>query len=105
MCTRSFRDDDRPAQLERDPHELVNLVGDADFTDVVADFTSDVLRRWDPDAIHAAVRSNQQDRALIDTAMRQGRFAAWDYQPMTDSANQYMRNHLDLNDVESGRRA
>jgi len=91
--------------LERDPHELVNLVGDADFTDVVADFTSDVLRRWDPDAIHAAVRSNQQDRALIDTAMRQGRLAAWDYQPMTDSANQYMRNHLDLNDVESGRRA
>ncbi len=94
MCTRSFRDDDRPAQLERDPHELVNLVGDADFMDVMADFTRDVLRRWDPDKTDAGVRSNQQDRALIDMAMRQGRFSALEYQPMTAGANQYMRNHL-----------
>ena len=91
--------------LNNDPHELVNLVGDAGFTDVVADFTTEVLQRWDPDAIDAAVRSNQQARSLVDTAMRQGRFAAWDYQPMTDAANEYMRNHLDLNDVEAGRRA
>jgi choline-sulfatase len=91
--------------LTADPHELINLVGDADFTDVVADFTAEVLRRWDPDAIDAAVRSNQQARALVDTAMRQGRFAAWDHQPMTDATNEYMRNHLDLNDVEEGRRA
>lgn len=91
--------------LGTDPHELVNLVGDADFTDVVADFTTEVLRRWDPDEIDRSVRSNQRARAVVDTAMRQGRFAAWDYQPTTDAASQYMRNHLDLNDVEARRRA
>ena len=73
--------------------------------DVVADFTTEVLSRWDPDRLLAEVRASQEARAIVDRAMRQGRFSAWDYQPMTDAANQYMRNHLDLNQVESGRRA
>jgi choline-sulfatase len=91
--------------LEADPLELCNLVGDLDVTDVVADFTTEVLRRWDPDAIERAVRADQGARSLIDRALRQGRFSPWDYQPVTDAANQYMRNHLDLNEVEARRRA
>lgn len=91
--------------LRVDPHELTNLVGDPEFGDIVADFTSEVLRRWDPETIDAEVRLNQQARALVDRALRQGRFLAWDHQPATDAANQYMRNHLDLNEVESSRRA
>ncbi len=91
--------------LDVDPHELVDLVGDPDHTDTLADFTAEMLRRWDPDAIDAAVRSSQRARALVDSALRRGRFAAWDYQPTTDATNQYMRNHLDLNEVEAGRRA
>lgn len=91
--------------LEVDPNEMTNLVGDAVHLDVVADFTTEVLRRWEPDQLLADVRANQKARAIVDRAMRRGRFSAWDYQPMTDAQNQYMRNHLDLNDVESGRRA
>lgn len=91
--------------IEGDPHELTNLVGKAAHTDVVADFTTDVLRRWDPDRLLTEVRASQQARATVDRAMRQGRFSAWDFQPLTDATNQYMRNHLDLNDVEVGRRA
>jgi choline-sulfatase len=91
--------------LESDPSELTNLVGDLDHTDLVADFTMEVLRRWDVDVIDADVRANQSARALVDRALRQGRFEAWDFQPMTNAADQYMRNHLDLNDVEAGRRA
>ena len=44
-------------------------------------------------------------RATVDRALRQGRFEAWDYVPQSNALNQYMRNHLDLNDVESSRRA
>ncbi len=91
--------------VDADPHELRNLVGDHDHIDVVADFTSEVLQRWDADQILAEVRANQEARATVDRAMRQGRFSAWDYQPSTDATNQYMRNHLDLNEVESARRA
>ncbi len=64
-----------------------------------------MLRRWDPAHIDADVRASQQARVVVDRAMRQGRFAAWDFQPTTDATNQYMRNHLDLNEVEAGRRA
>jgi len=91
--------------LDADPHELTNLVGDPDFTDVLADFTAELLGRWNPEAIEVEVRLNQEARALVDRALRQGRFESWDFEPPSDAANQYMRNHLDLNDVESVRRA
>lgn len=91
--------------LADDPAELNNLAAQADFMDEVADFTMEVLDRWDPTGLNAAVRANQEARATVDRALRQGRFEAWDYQPTTEARNQYMRNHLDLNDVESGRRA
>jgi choline-sulfatase len=29
-----------------------------------------------------------------------GRHTAWDFQPYRDASQQYMRNHLDLNDLE-----
>lgn len=91
--------------LETDPSELNNLVGQVEFIDEVADFTMEVLDRWDPAALNAAVRANQVARATVDRALRQGRFEAWDFQPSTEAKNQYMRNHLDLNEVETGRRA
>ena len=91
--------------VDADPHELRNLVGDQEHLDIVADFTSEVLQRWDADQILSDVRASQEARATVDRAMRQGRFSAWDYQPTTDAKNQYMRNHLDLNEVESTRRA
>ncbi len=34
----------------------------------------------------------------------QGHYTSWDYQPHNDASRQYMRNHLDLNEVEAGRR-
>ena len=91
--------------LAADPHELENLAGDDAHAAVVAAFVQEVAERWDAAAIDADVRASQRARQVVDRALRQGRFAAWDYVPQSDATNQYMRNHLDLNDVESGRRA
>ena len=91
--------------LVADPHERTDLVGRVEHGDLVADFTAEVLDRWDHSEIDRAVRSSQQARAVVDRALRQGRFEAWDHVPVVDATNQYMRNHLDLNEVESGRRA
>jgi choline-sulfatase len=88
-----------------DPSELSNLAADPEHADVAAAFAAEVADRWDAPAIDAAVRSNQEARATVDRALRQGRFEAWDYVPQSNALNQYMRNHLDLNDVESSRRA
>ena len=81
------------------------MAADPEHAVVAAAFAAEVADRWDAPAIDAAVRSNQVARATVDRALRQGRFEAWDYVPQSNALNQYMRNHLDLNDVESSRRA
>ncbi len=68
-------------------------------------FEAEVRERWNVDALDAEVRANQAARAIVDRALRQGRYKSWDFQPTTDAPNQYMRNHLDLNEVETSRRA
>lgn len=90
--------------LAADPSELTNLAASSEHADVAARFANEVERRWDLERLDAAVRASQAARAVVDRAMRQGRFTGWDFQPATDASEQYMRNHLDLNDVESSRR-
>ncbi len=87
--------------LAADPHELVNLAPSSPAT---AGYEAEVHRRWDIEAIEAAVRRSQSERRLVDRALRRGRSTPWDHQPRVDASQQYMRNHLDLNDVEAGRR-
>ena len=87
--------------LERDPLERENLAADTSRT---AEFEAEVHRRWDVERIDAAVRRSQAERRTVDRALRRGRHTPWDHQPFTDAASQYMRNHLDLNDVERRRR-
>jgi choline-sulfatase len=41
---------------------------------------------------------------LLNKALRSGTFTPWDYTPPRDGSNEYMRNHLDLNEVERGAR-
>ncbi len=97
-----------PAQLYdlvSDPFELENLAERPEHTSVAAAFAAEVVEQWNADELRDEILSNQRRRATVDKALRRGRFAAWDFQPTTDATSQYMRNHLDLNDVESGRRA
>ena len=57
-----------------------------------------------PAEIRAEVIASQHARRTVDSALRKGRHVPWDFQPLDDASNQYMRNHLDLNEVESSRR-
>ena len=47
---------------------------------------------------------DQDRRRLVSAALRVGTYTPWDYTPPADASQQYMRNHLDLNDVERGAR-
>jgi choline-sulfatase len=59
-----------------------------------------VARRWDLEALRQRVLADQDRRRLLTKALRSGRFTPWDYTPPRDDASEYMRNHLDLNEVE-----
>ncbi|MGI9600364.1 MAG: choline-sulfatase [Acidimicrobiales bacterium] len=90
--------------LVADPHELTNLADHPTHVDQVAGYREEINRRWDLDDLERSVLASQQARSTVDQALRQGRFTSWDHQPSTDAAAQYMRNHLDLNQVERSRR-
>ena len=87
--------------LEDDPRELVNLADDAAHAATLARFEAMREARWNTDALDDDVRENQRRRILCYEALRQGRFTSWDYQPVNDASQRFMRNHLDLNVVES----
>ncbi len=90
--------------LAADADELVNLAGNPAYADVAAGFEKEVLARWDPVALRAAVVADQRARRTVHAALRRGVHTPWDHRPAVDAAHQYVRNHLDLNDVERSRR-
>ena len=57
-------------------------------------------RRWDAAAIHQAVIASQRRRRLVDRALMTARVTAWDFQPFSDASERYMRNTVELDDLE-----
>lgn len=86
--------------LHADPHELTNLAADPAYGHDLAAFARAAAEHWNVEAVTDAVLTSQRSRTVVRDALRQGDQTPWDHQPTTDAANQYMRNHLDLNDVE-----
>jgi choline-sulfatase len=59
-----------------------------------------VLEHTDPQRVHREVLESQRRRRLVFAAHMSGVHTPWDFQPVEDASRMYMRNHLDLNDVE-----
>ncbi|MER0237655.1 choline-sulfatase [Fulvimarina sp. MAC8] len=87
-----------------DPHELKNLAENTDYTDVVQRFAKEVGERWDMARYDADVRESQARRWIVYPALRNGDYYPWDFQPLKNASERYMRNHMDLNVLESSQR-
>lgn len=94
-------DPDQLFDLEADPHELTNLASDPAHGEALKYFSDMADARWDLGAFDAAVRESQARRWVVYDALRQGGYYPWDYQPLKKASEQYMRNHMDLNEVEA----
>lgn len=86
--------------LDSDPQELHNLAESSEHQGILAGFLAEARERWDIPAIHAATLASQRRRRLVAEALSQGKLTSWDHQPWVDASQQYMRNHIDLDDLE-----
>jgi choline-sulfatase len=86
--------------LKEDPDELKNIADQPAYQKICRSFEDEVAAKWDLEYIHQQVLASQRRRKLIYSALRQGKYTPWDFQPYQDASQKYMRNHLDLNALE-----
>ena len=97
-------DPDQLYDLAVDPDERTNLAADSDWSPRVKELREEVDRRWDLDRLYDEVVDDQSRRRLVNAALRVGTVTPWEYTPPNHAEKQYMRNHLDLNEVEQNTR-
>jgi choline-sulfatase len=94
-------DPDQLYDLATDPDELLNLAATNPEDARLAGMRAEVAARWDLDRLYADVLASQKRRRLVWQALQQGRQTAWDFQPVRDARQLYMRNHMKLDDLEA----
>jgi choline-sulfatase len=97
-------DPDQLFDLDADPHETTNLADDPAHQGTLQTLRAKSEARWDLDKFDADVRASQARRWVVYEALRQGGYYPWDYQPLQKASERYMRNHMDLNDLEENQR-
>jgi choline-sulfatase len=90
--------------LEADPLERDNLADGSANAALVAAFMDKVRARWDMAGFDAAVRESQARRWVIYPALRNGAYYPWDFQPLQKASERYMRNHMNLDNLEESKR-
>jgi len=86
--------------LDNDPDELENLADSTEHQALFAAFLAEARAKWDIPAIHQQALASQRRRRLVTEALCIGQLKSWDHQPLVDASQQYMRNHIDLDDLE-----
>ncbi|KAK4245362.1 alkaline-phosphatase-like protein [Corynascus novoguineensis] len=92
--------------LEADPLELVDLArngaaaADEKTRRILEGFEAEAHAKWDFDAITRQVFESQRKRRLVWGALTRGKFTSWDYDPIDDGREKYIRSHIPLDDLE-----
>ncbi len=97
-------DPDQLFDLTADPGERTNLAADPAQSARIAAFRAEVAARWDLPRLREQVLESQRRRRFVDAALRRGTLHGWDWQPRQDATRQYIRNHMDLDDLEAAAR-
>ncbi|MBZ9762882.1 choline-sulfatase [Mesorhizobium sp. CA8] len=90
--------------LAADPRELDNLAADPAYADLVSSFMDKVRTRWNMASFDAAVRESQARRWVVYPALRNGAYYPWEFQPLQKASERYMRNHMNLDNLEESKR-
>ena len=83
-----------------DPKEQEELSHSEAHRDLFNAFLAESKAKWDIPAIHHQVLASQRRRRFVAQSLALGKLKSWDHQPLVDASQQYMRNHIDLDDLE-----
>ena len=86
--------------LENDPDEMNNLVGQPEYTKILSEFREMADQKRNLDRFDEEVRRSQARRWIVYDALKNGQYFPRDYQPLKQASERFMRNHMDLNEVE-----
>ena len=86
--------------LHNDPREREELSQSPGHQALFNAFLAQARAKWDIPLIHRQVLASQRRRRLVTQALATGKLTSWDHQPWVDASQQYMRNHIDLDDLE-----
>lgn len=94
--------DGNPVQyfdVANDPNEIDNLAENPNFAAEVDALLKEIDNTYDGKALKQTVLESQRRRKFLKTVMRdQG--VGWDYQPIEDAANSYVRNTMPIYQLE-----
>nr|WP_256449513.1 choline-sulfatase [Paracoccus sp. Z118] len=102
--TRCLADPEQLFDLDADPDERENLAGNPAHGETLDRLRAMADARWDLPAYDAEVRQSQARRWIVYEALRNGAYFPWDYQPLMDASERYMRNHMNLDILEESKR-
>ena len=101
---RCSADPEQLFNLADDPQEMTNRADDPNCAGILSDLRGRADARWDLSRFDAEVRASQAARWVVYPALRNGDYYPWDYQPLQQASERYMRNHMDLNVLEENQR-
>jgi len=97
----SAADPDQLYDLVADPDERVNLAQRDSAHEILEQMRREVAARWDLAALRDGILESQRRRRVVYRALSTGTRTPWDFQPVSDASRQYVRSHMDLDDVEA----
>ncbi len=92
-------DPDQLYDLHADSLETRNLAELPEHAAQVMQFRAEISRGWDLEGVRESVISSQRRRRYLNEVLRtQG--VSWDYQPLADARNAYIRNTIPIFELE-----